>query len=385
VINAGNKVASQVLLRFAGTDSILLPGPQGDSLPLGDLQPGTSVDITLQLVVSSAAEEGPRMQPVTIRYLQEQEEKEIASSITVDVSKAEKPVPLLLLESYDIGKDHLQPGDQFTLTMQLKNVGDGAASELLVTFGTVQTSGGSSGGDSDGGDGDSGGVDQSSTTPSTTFAPLGAGGTIYVGNVEAGGDSITLEQEFIADGSIDSGIYSLPITLRYQKPDGTEAQDNLRASVVVIAPPTIQISLEGPLPETVNVGEPFPIPLTIQNTGAATVTLTTANTTADNGDVVDGAEITVGAVAANEDTSISAMVMALEEGPVKVDISLHYINDLNQEATIVKTYETQAILPPPMPEESGPPPDMVEEPTEEEDDTSDKIGRFLLGLLGLGS
>jgi hypothetical protein len=42
-------------------------------------------------------------------------------------------------------------------------------------------------------------------------------------------------------------------------------------------------------------------------------------------------------------------------------------------------------MPPPIPEDYGPPPEMVEEPVEEEDDSSDKIGRFLLGLLGLGS
>ena len=105
------------------------------------------------------------------------------------------------------------------------------------------------------------------TTPSSVLAPLGAGDTLYVGDLAAD-SSITLEQDFIVNSSVSSGIYSLPITVRYQKSDGSTAQQNLRASVIVIAPLRVQTSLTNPLPETANVGEPLPVSWRVTNNGS---------------------------------------------------------------------------------------------------------------------
>ncbi|HEX3051855.1 MAG TPA: hypothetical protein VHP83_14445 [Aggregatilineaceae bacterium] len=378
-MNTGNAVAAQVLMRIAGDNSILLSGSQGDSLPLGDLQPGASAEISLELVVSSTAKDGAQGQPVKLSYLQDGEAKEVATSLTVNVAKANNPAPLMLLSAYDVGADYLQPGDQFTLNMTLQNVGRGDASNLLVTFGTVETT------SNPGPEGTPGGMDQSSTTPSTTFAPIGAGGTLYVGEVEADDGEVTLTQDFIVNGSTTSGIYSLPITLRYQKPDGTEAKEEFKASVVVIAPPRLSFSLQSPLPESVNVGEPFAIPLTISNTGTTTITVKSVTAEAENGEVIEGADTATEPIKGDEDTTINVMVSALDEGPVKVTLTLHYINDLNQDATIIQAYEVSAMLPPEMPDDMIPQEEIPTEPTTEEDDEDDTVGRILLGLLGLGS
>src|SRR5205085_154612 len=129
--------------------------------------------------------------------------------------------------------------------------------------GTVESSGESGGGtDTTGGGTDTTG---SSTTPSSTFAPLGAGDTIYVGTIAGSGGDYELTQDFIVSGTVNSGIYSLPVTLRFNKPDGSAGQVNLRASIVVVAPPKLQIILDSPIPENVNAGEPFPIALTFKN------------------------------------------------------------------------------------------------------------------------
>ncbi len=379
VTNSGNEVAAQVLVRVAGTDNILLAGPQGDSIPLGDIPPGTSAVGTLPMIVSSEAKPGPQAQPVSIIYLQEGESQQITGSITVDVAKVTVAAPMLLLASYDTGEDVLQPGDRFSLTLTLRNVGDGAARNMLVTFGTVESS------DSSGGDGTGGESGGSSTTPSTTFAPVGAGGTIYIDTVDANGGEVEVKQDFVVNGTVTSGIYTLPVTLRYQKPDESAAQDTLQVTVVVVAPPHLQVRLPSPLPETVNVGEPFPISLEIQNTGSKQVDLTNAVSEAQNGEIVEGAEVFVGPIASTEDASLTVTVMPLEEGPIDVTITLHYINDLNQEAAIVKTFSVQALMPPP-PEDI--PPDMGVITPEPDGQTSEEdglVGRFLRGFLGLGS
>ncbi|MDX1991387.1 MAG: CARDB domain-containing protein, partial [bacterium] len=187
--NSGNETATQALLRVAGEDSILLPGPQGDSFPLGDIAPGANVGVEVPLIVANDAETGPQSQPITIEYLRGGEIQRFTSSLTVQVASVIAPRPLMLLQRYDVGTDTLKPGDRFMLALTLQNVGQVGATNLLVTFGTVESTGGSSGGDNGGGNpnpasppgggtGSTGGG-TTSTTPSTTFAPLGTGGTVF--------------------------------------------------------------------------------------------------------------------------------------------------------------------------------------------------------------
>ena len=97
VANTGNRPAAQVLIRIGGDKNILLAGEQGDSFPLGALQPGQIVTIDLPMVVDTAAEAGPQSQAVTISYLQGGDIKQSTTSMTVAVARVVKPDPLILL------------------------------------------------------------------------------------------------------------------------------------------------------------------------------------------------------------------------------------------------------------------------------------------------
>lgn len=376
VMNTGNEVANQVLMRLAGSENVLLAGPEGDSFALGDLMPGATVTRELTMVVSAGAEAGPQSQPITLTFLQAEEAASVESSMTVNVAAVNAPKPLLLLTSYGIGSETLRPGQQFTLSFDLQNMGNAPVSQLLVTFGTVD-------GGSDSGSGSGG----SSTTPSNIFAPLGTGGTIFIDRIEANGGTISLEQDFIVSGTAASGIYTLPVTLRYQNAANEAVRDQLGASLVVIAPPLLQISLQGEIPPTVNAGEPLFVGLQITNTGEKTVNLTVANVEAENADVVEGAEVLLGSLPKGEDVSINGTVIPIEEGPVTVTVTIHYRDELSQERTIVQTYEVEAFAPPPPPDVEEPFPGEggfpTPESTEEPDDNL--AGRIIMGLFGLGS
>ena len=375
ITNTGNETASQVLVRVSGAENLLLAGPSGDSFPVGDIAPGQTLAIEMPMIVSRAAEAGPQAQPISISYSQNGEVKEASDSFTLDVAAVEVPEALLLLSSYNTGAEILQPGDRFTLTMTLQNVGTAPATNLLVTFGTVESS---SSGDDDSGTGST----QTTTSPSATFAPLGTGGRLFVGTLDAGSTSAEIVQDFIVSGGVNSGIYNLPITLNYQKADGAAVKETLNAGVVVIAPPRLQINLDSPVPESVNTGEPLPLSLTVQNTGSARVNFTRVQVEAENGEVLEGADATLTPLPADDDISVSGVVMPLEEGRVAITVTLHYTDDLNREQTIIRTYETEAVMPPPPPEIiEEPGPVIVEEPVEEDD----FVERLLLGLLGLGS
>src|SRR6185295_16966272 len=131
--NSGNETAGQVLLQIG--DGILLAGPQGNSFPVGDMQPGSTQSLELPLIVSTGAKSGPQSQAVTINYLQNSDSKSSNSSMTIDVANVVAPAALLQLDTYDYGKDILLPGDRFTLTLVLKDIGDADANNMLVTFG----------------------------------------------------------------------------------------------------------------------------------------------------------------------------------------------------------------------------------------------------------
>lgn len=373
--NTGNTIAAQVLFRI--NDGVLLAGPQGDSFPVGSIAPGSSASITVPLVVGGEANPGPQPQAYTITYLQDGETVQVTGSITLPVARVTAPTPLFLLQSYALDKDNLQPGDRFTMTMNLENIGDAAASELLVTFGTVSSTPGDS-------SGDNGSANR--TTPSTNFAPLGTGGSIYIGTLDAGG-TVAIDQAFIINGSLESGIYNLPITLRYLKPDGESGRDELSASVVVLVPPRLRIVPASSIPDVLNTGEPLDLALDVVNTGPNDVNLTFARFEVEGGDILSGDETYVGTLRPNDDTTLEASIIPLDPGVMNITLSLSYLDDLNQERVITERYTLVVMDPPPPPERPDIPdrPIITPEPVQPPPDPGELLGRILLGLLGLGS
>ena len=263
--------------------------------------------------------------------------------------------------------------------MSLNNVGQADAAEALVIFGMVDAPSPSTGTETSSGSGTGSDGSGSGATSSGAFAPLGAGDTLYLGTLAAGG-KLQLQQEFIVNSTVTSGIYSLPITVRYQKSDGSTAQQNLRASVIVIEPLRIQTSLTNPLPESVNVGEPFPIAMKVANQGASTFNVSLAEVTADNADIVDGVSKQLSPIKADKDTTITATVNPSAEGKFTVTFRLTYTDALNRTQTLDVSYDGQAIMPPPPPET---PPEVVTPPPDQPEEDN-LLGRLLLGFLGLG-
>lgn len=372
--NHGNTTASQVAVRFTGADELLLPSSTGDTFVVGDLQAGSKAPLQVLLILSTKAEAGAQLQAITIGYIQNGEVKEVQDSITVNVAKVDKPQARLLLANYDTGVDILQPGMRFTLNIALQNVGLANATATTVTFGTVQSNGGT--GDPNNPDDGS----QTNNTPSSTFAPLGTAGLSYIGDILP---DITqeLSQGFIVAGDVASGIYSLPITLQYSLPDGSNKQESLNLSLVVIAPPRLRFNPQNPLPEIVNASEPVSLNLEILNLDDKDVDLTEARVTASNSEILDGAIIQLESLAADDNTSLMATIMPVEEGMLEVTISLHYINDLGQNETI-ELVSAAEVMPAPEPvDEVFEPEPVIEEPAPE----VNLFGRVIMALMGLGS
>ncbi len=376
--NSGNKIANQVLLRMTGDGRTLLAGPRGDTFPIGDIVPNGVVNVELPMIVSSEAKSGPQPQAFVLTYMVEDKPIEVTSSLTVQVAASVKTRPLILLESVSYGGDNVAPGNRFILDFALKNVGDAPADEMLVTFGTVEVtppSGGSGGGGTESG---------GSTTRQTTngFAPIGSGGATFRDELLQG-EALSLSQEFIANATLTSGIYNLPITVQHRQADGTTATDTFYASIVVVAPPRLQERLDAPPPEFANAFEPFSLGLTFINQGKNTVNFKGYRITGENIEVLDGLDSPMSPLKTEEETSVNGLVMPTGEGEWRMVLTVDYEDELNQPQTLVYEYVGQAMIveQPPFIEE----PQLPEEPTSTPlPSTQEVIGRLLLGFFGLG-
>jgi hypothetical protein len=296
--------------------------------------------------------------------------------VTIDVGEI-RSAPLFLLETYTTNPETLRPGDRFEFSLVIVNAGSTPADDVTLTYGSGSTQ------------------STAQPTPDATsqptqqpsaggalFAPTDAGSIQYLGNIDGNGGRIELTQSFIVSGSIESGIYEFPITLRYTKPDASTASETLRASFVVINPPRLRITLADPLPEPLAVGEVTPVALRIINIGRKDVALTLSTLSAENAEVPEGAETFIGTLRPGEDRILDASILVLEPGEIVLTFDITYLDDFNQDQVITEVFTGEAaIVEIPDEFEFEPPPDATPPPPPERD----WLARIVLALMGLGS
>lgn len=371
ITNTGNDTAEQSLLTVPVASGVLLAGSQGNAFPFGDVAPGVTIGLELPLIVSSEASAGVQSQTLNLSYLQgtTTTTTDTFMTVTVDTPRTSS----LLLDSYSIGKERVQPGESFTLTATILNIGDTAVEEALVSFQSSTTA-------------------NDTTTTSITFAPIGGGGTQVIETIAADDEGITFTQDFIVNGTVTSDIYDLPITVTFLNSDGTSGEANLSASVVVSVPPRLRFIEENPIPDTIRVNGAVELALSVVNIGRREAQLLEAHLLADNGEVVTDATILMQTLRVNEEFPLEGTIIPLDEGTMTITIEILFINDLNQEETITQEY-TVEVLPTPTPMPTQPPrtpqPSITTFNTTPEPESfalpDNWVERMLLGLLGLGS
>ncbi|MBZ0297636.1 MAG: hypothetical protein K8L99_34080 [Anaerolineae bacterium] len=362
--NTGNETASQVLVQLDASNGVLIAGGNGNSVAIGDILPGASVPVEMPLVVANDASAGVQAQSFNVTYLQDGETQQTTASISLNIEVKIDSSPLLLLQSYGTGQDEaLQPGQQFVYEMTLQNAGDADASNLLLTFGTVSSSDDT--------------TSSTSASTSTNFSPLGGGNTQFL-NALAAGQNLTVNQEFIVSNSLSSGVYDLPITLQYQLADGTTTKQSLDASLIVIVPPRLRITLSNTLDDPLTSGESYSLSIKVANLGSSKVALTEMRVTGENVTVSEGEETILDPLQTDDDTTVSATIEPVEEGTYTVVVEVDYIDDLNRTQTYTTTFTGNVTAP--VVQDRRPPVRPVTETQEEEN----LAGRLLLGFLGLG-
>lgn len=356
VTNSGTLPAIQTVVNVPV--GVLLAGPRGNSFPVGQINPGETQTLRLPMVIASNASPGSQAQSVSISYLQDGQRQQVEASVTLEIDTPRSAS--ILLQSYETGTDTLQPGMQFNFRVTLQNIGAPAAN-ALVSF------------ESDGGN--------------NPFSPINGGGVVYLGDLPGDGAQVSAEHDFLVAGDVESGVYSLPVSLSYTSAIGEPVEESFGASVIVLVPPRLRFAEEDPLPPTVRVSQNTSFAFRLVNSGQRPVDLISATLDADNADIFSEDEIPLITLRPGEETFIEGSFVPESPGEATLNITVNYINDLSQEASLTQSYNFQVqermqALPTTDPA-TRPTPQATPTPTP---DTlpDDFWSRLLLGLLGLG-
>jgi hypothetical protein len=353
VVNHGDYTATNVRLALTSTD-VAIPKEGSNLVVLDKLDPDQAEIVELMLVLSDSVSGGYTSLPITLNY-SDYYRRDYTSEQTVgiNVSDSAAGLPLVLLSSYETQPTSLSPGDAFTLHLQLSNVGGSNARQLLVTLG---------------------GQEPSDTRP---FAILGSGNVRFLQELNAG-ESTDLEMRVMLDGSAESGVYNLPVSLEYEGEGGSARQtENQVVNLLVSRRPNLRVDYYQ-RPDTGLVGQPLELPIEVVNIGRDLVNVSTIQVSGEGLQVEEGSAF-IGALDGGTSGSIDAQVVPERSGTLAVVVIVDYLDDFNQAQTIRQTLSIQVEQPEPTPQAPG-----ADEGQAGSGPWS-QIIRFFRGLIGLGS
>ncbi len=347
--NRGDRTATDVLAGAASAD-LAVPAGGSNVVAVDRIGIDRVVTATLPLVLGEVTQAGRLNLDIALDYSDYNGGSYSArQSVGLEVSTALADRPQLLVAGYRTAPDPLAPGDTFTLTLEVSNVGGGEARRLILTLG---------------GEGGSG---------LAPFAPLHSGNVKFVPRLDAGG-TVEVVQQLVVDGSADPGAYSLPVALAFDDARGTRHDDSQLISLLVRRRPHLQIGFYRPV-EVAVVGVPFELPAEVTNIGRTLVNVSTLEVTSTQLEISEGS-LYLGPLDGGTSGSLEAMAVAHEGGTAEVVVTVHYLDDFDQPQVVTETL-TVEVEEPPEAEQA--------DQEQEEEGFWDKVLRFLRGLLGLGS
>jgi hypothetical protein len=394
-VSAAKAYATQVV--FTSTD--LAPLGTGGVVVIGDIDPGTGRTVPQNfLVTGQLSGQQIVVVDVTITYYDEKGTSYSDKfSLTLETTNGgysgvvyptATPTGVkssqLVIPSYAASLDPLQPGEQFTLTMTVQNMGNAKAQRITMIVG-----GGSSGGNG-GGTPQPGGVSGGSGE-FTNFAPVGASNVQSLGDLPPGG-MIQASQNLIVNVSTNPGAYPMKVTFSYLNDKNETVNDEQVITLLVYSLPNVDVSFYRP-PDPFFVGQPGMLPIQVVNIGKRASVLGNLKITSESGMIENGTGL-IGSLDAGGYFTLDSMFTPEQSGKQTLNFTIDYTDDFNQPRTLTRKLEVEVVegmMEDPMLDPSieggggggfgeGGMPIMSEPET-----PLQKVWRFVLGLLGLDS
>lgn len=302
---------------------------------------------------------------------------------TVTPTAGPRPRPQLLVTSSSTDPEKLEPGSVFTLAITVENAGEANARNVSMILG-----GGSAGGGSVDGTPEPGGLSGASGGFGE-FAPIGSSNVSRLGDI-AVGQSKEASQQLIVNTTTKPGAYPVKVSFVYTDDNGTNYVDDQVITLLVYQQPQVEMGFYTP-PPPFFAGQPGSLPLQLVNTGRTSTVFGNFSVTAPNSELSNNA-VFVGALEPGGFFPLDAMIVPFEAGPLDLELRVTYTDDFNRPAAITETLTIEVleaeIMEPVEPGmgsgEEMPGGEMPADGSGEES-LAQRIWRFILGLLGLGS
>ena len=361
--NRGSRTAVNVMTHADSATAI--PAEGGSVVSTDVLRIDDVVTVTLPLLLKSGKEGGRQGLTIMLEYgdyngggYSDQQ----TVGIDIDTSLANRPQ--LLIETYHTEPLSISPGDSFTLTLELANVGGGDAQRITLALG--------------GEAGENLGA----------FVPIEGSNVSFISSVSAGQVEIISVRLMVA-GNAETRAHNLPVALAYDTGTGTREKDTQRVSLMVFRRPQFKVSFYRPVEGTAMVGQPFALPIEVVNSGTARFNVPTLEATGAGLEFMDESSTYVGNLDPGGSWTLDAMALATSPGPAEVVVNVHYVDDLNQTQIYSQTLTVDVMEMPEFEEPGGPMgPDGPLGPdgsAQTPQTLPQKIWRFIKAFLGLGS
>ena len=345
--NAGPRKAYGVSTTLVPNDNLSAAEGSG-STSAGDLAPGQTVTLTLGLVLNQATDTGRVSQTFKLAY-RDANNTAFTSDETasLDLGLSGNQKPQLIIASQAITPEHPGPGDTFTLTLQIRNVGAGPARQVLARLGN--------------------------DTGLTPFVPLGTGNVGFADQI-APGATAAFSTTLLMDGASAGGVYTIPIMLGYEDALAEALTETEVVGVLTLARPQLQIDLTKALPEPLTAGQNFDLPVEVINIGRQTLDVSTVEVQSDDLTLTKNSSY-VGPLDPSISGTLTAKAVAQHSGAASFRVIVHYRDELNQVQTVEQTFNIQVAAETPAPATANAPASQTQ---------PSGLLALLLRLVGLG-
>lgn len=396
--NDGQSKARNLVVAFATGDFI--PRRNGGVLMAGTISPGTSTNYEQALTVNNSLQENS----IGVLSMQVTYSDDVGSSFSdsfslgisvaatssdtsgygLSLPRAPTPTsvarPQLLILTYSTDAQVLKPGTQFSLTLEILNVGGSVARRVTMVMGGGTSVGGTgqidTSGKSDSGGLAGGGGDYSN------FAPIGSSNVQFLGDLPAQ-DSLSAEQRLIVNSNTKPGAYPVRFSLLYMDDKGTNISDDQVITLLVLSPPSIDVSLYRTA-DPFFVGQPWTLPLQVINLDRNSIMLCKVRVTAA-GVHLENNNAWIGYLDAGGFFTLDPLMIPEQPGALTILITIDYLDDFNQTQSIQHEIVVDVMDNPATEMEPNEIPGTGMMPPPAEETLGHKVWRFLIGFLGFDS
>jgi len=391
--NNGQHNAYNIILNFTPGD--LIPRDTGGQVVVTQIIPGETKVISQPMTASSTLTAGTLVAlPVSATYNDQSDGTAYSAafnfSFRISGPRFTGPAlptatstailrPQLVISSYNTDVTTLQPGSEFLLKLEMRNLGTSNARGVSMVVG-----GGSTGSNNTTGTPEPGGISGTGGDFST-FAPLRSSNVQYLGDITTG-EALQAEQALIVNVTANPGAYSLKFSFIYTDDKAQRYVDDQVITLLVYTLPLVEINFYR-TPDPLYVGQPGALPLQIFNLGRKSAVFGNMRAAAENAELTNNV-ILIGPLEPGGYFPMDATIIPSQPGPLDVTITVGYTDDFNQPRTITQTL-TVDVLDAPVFEPGTEGPGGGEAPIEPIPQAPEtfwqKVGRFFKGLVGLDS